>query len=68
MFEVILLSHLMEKIVERLGYEVTFNPPGDSDCFYALAAKALEIEIQVVFDFLKSHQFDVSIQLICYMK
>lgn len=58
----------MEKIVERLGYQVTFNPPGDGDCFCASAAKALGIETQslkkVVFDFLKSHQFDVSIQLI----
>ena len=56
----------MEKGVERLGYEVTFKPPGDGDCFYSSAAKALEIETQslkkVVFDFLKSHQFDVSIQ------
>ena len=30
----------MERRVERLGYEVTFNPPGDGDCFYASAAKA----------------------------
>jgi len=56
----------MEKRVERLGYEVTFNPPGDGDCFYGSAAKVLEIETQslknVVFDFLKSHQFDASIQ------
>jgi len=55
----------MEKRVEHLGYEVTFNPPGDGDCFYASAAKALQIETQslkkVVFDFLKRHQFDVSI-------
>ena len=59
---------LWNKRVERLGYEVTFNPPGDGDCFYASAAKALGIETQslkkVVFEFLKSHQFDVSIQLI----
>ena len=56
----------MEERVERLGYEATLNPPGDGDCFYASAAKALQIETQslkkVVFDFLKSHQFDVSIQ------
>ena len=56
----------MEKRVECLGYEVTFDPPGDGDCFYASAAKALKTETQslknVVFDFLKSHQFDVSIQ------
>ena len=36
----------MEKRVERLRYEVTFNPPGDCDCFYASAAKALGIETQ----------------------
>ena len=59
----------MEKRVEQLGYDVAFNPPGDpgdGDCFYASAAKALGIETQglkkVIFDFLKSHQFDVSIQ------
>jgi len=50
----------MEKRVERLGYEVTFNAPGDGDCFYTSAAKALQMETQsvkkVVFDFLKSHQ------------
>ena len=55
----------MEKRVERLRYEVSFNPPGIGNCFYASAAKTLEIETQslkkVVFDFLKSHQFDVSI-------
>ena len=58
----------MEKIVERLGYEVTFNSPGDDDCFYTSAAKALGIETQslkkMVFNFLRNHQFDVSIQLI----
>ena len=62
------VSNPMEKIVERLGCEVTFNPLGDGDYFYTSAAKALEIEKQslkkVVFDFLKSHQFDVGIQLI----
>jgi len=49
----------MEKRLERLGYEVTLNPPGDGDCFYASAAKPLQMETQslkkVVFDFLKSH-------------
>ena len=58
----------MEKRVERLGYEVTFNPPGDGDCLYASATKALGIKTQSlkkgIFDFLKSHQFDVSVQLI----
>ena len=36
----------MEKRVERLGYDVAFNPPGEGNCFYAAAAKALEIETQ----------------------
>jgi len=27
----------MEKIVEGLGYEVTLDPPGDGDSFYASA-------------------------------
>ena len=55
----------MDKRVEQLGYDVVYNPPGDGDCFYASAARALRIETQglknVIFDFLKSHQF-VSIQ------
>ena len=56
----------MDKRVEHLGYDLVYNPPGDGDCFYASAARALRIETQglknVIFDFLKSHQFDVSIQ------
>ena len=56
----------MDKRVEQLGYDVVYNRPGDGDCFYASAARALRIETQglknVIFDFLKSHQFDVSIQ------
>ena len=62
------VSNPMEKRVERFGYEVTFNPRGDGDFFYASAAKALGIETQglknVIFDFLKSHQFDASVLLI----
>ena len=56
----------MDKRVEQLGYDIVYNPPGDGACFYASAARALRIETQglknVIFDFLKSHQFDVSIQ------
>ena len=62
------VSNPMEKRVERFGYEVTFNPPGDGDFFYASETKALGIETQglknVIFDLLKSHQFDASILLI----
>ena len=56
----------MDKRVEQFGYNVVYNPPGDGDCFYASAARALRIETQglknVIFDFLKSHQFDARIQ------
>ena len=56
----------MDKTVDQLGHDVVYNPAGDGDCFYASAARALRIETQglknVIFDFLKSHQFDVSIQ------
>ena len=59
---------LWSKRVEQLGYDVVYNPPRDGDCFYASAAGALRIETQglknVIFDFLKSHQFDVRIQSI----
>ena len=41
----------MDKRVEQLGYDVVYNPPGDGDCFYASATRAL-----------RRHQFDVSIQ------
>ena len=56
----------MDERVEQLGYNVVYNSPGHVDCFYASAARALIIEIQglknVIFEFLKSHQYDVSIQ------
>ena len=58
----------MEKRVERSVYDVAFDPPGAIDFFYALAAKALGIiETQglkkVIFNFPKSHQLEVSIQI-----
>ena len=56
----------MKKRVERLRYNVAFNLPGDGDCFNVSTAKALGIETQglkkVIFDFLKSHQFDMLVQ------
>ena len=61
----------MDKTVEQLGYNVVYNPPGDGDFFYASAARALRIETQglknVIFEFLKSHQFEVTtkISLLC---
>ena len=62
------VSNLMKKRVERLRYDVSFNPPGDDDFFYASAAKVLGIETQglkkVIFDFLNCHKLDVNIQLI----
>ena len=32
--------------MEKLGYLVTFNPPGDGDCFYSSAAQALGLATQ----------------------
>ena len=53
------VSNAMETRVERLGYDVSFNPPGHGDFFYASAAQALGVETKdlkkVTFDFLKSH-------------
>ena len=58
------LGSAMGKSRMFIGYDVTSNLPGDGNCFYALAAKALGIETQslmkVVFDFLRSHQFVMS--------
>ena len=57
----------MDKRVEQLGYDAVYNLPGNGDCFYASVARALRIETQglknVIFDFLKVHQFDLSIQI-----
>ena len=50
----------MEKRGERLGYDISFYLPGDGNFFSASAAKPLGIETLG----LKSHQFNVSIQLI----
>ena len=64
----------MDERVEQLGYNVVYNSPGDGDCFYASAARALRIETQglknVIFDLLKSLQFVFSsrttkISLLC---
>ena len=32
----------MDKTVEQLACDVVYNPPGEGDCFYASAARALE--------------------------
>ena len=32
--------------MEILVYRVTFNPPGDGDCFYSSAAQALGLATQ----------------------
>ena len=36
----------IEKKLENLGFEVTFNPPEYGDCFYTSAAQTLGIETQ----------------------
>ena len=56
----------MEKRVELLGYDVTFSLGAAIAFMPRRPAKALGIKTQglkkVIFDFLKSHKFDVSIQ------
>ena len=37
----------MESKLEQLGFEVSFNPPGDEDCFNSSAAKMLGIPSQM---------------------
>ena len=39
----------LEKTIERLGFKITFNPPGDGDCFFGSSGQQqgqLEIESQ----------------------
>ena len=56
----------LEKTLARLGFELTFNPPGDGDCLFSSAA-SLESKARasiiktLVLDYLKNHLFDVSI-------
>ena len=56
----------MDKESRTVRIRRCLQSPGDGDCLYASAARALRIETQglknVIFDFLKSHQFDVRIQ------
>ena len=56
----------LQQRIEEEGFEIAFNPPGDGSCFYRAAALAfqlgfkLEIFYNLIFDYLESHQFDVS--------
>ena len=45
-FSFFFVSNPMQKRVKHLGYDVSFNLPGDGEFFYALAAKALGVEAQ----------------------
>ena len=50
--------------LEKAGYIVVCNPPGDGDCFYAAAAFQLGMETEkvknMVFHHLLNHRYDVS--------
>ena len=58
----------MEKELRRRiaqeGFEISFNPPGDGNCFYRAAAFQLGLQSEIlhkrIFDYLEGHQFDVS--------
>ena len=56
----------LDKTLERLRLEVTFNPPGDGDCFFGSAAQQLgllgieSLSLKtLVFDYLKNRRFDM---------
>ena len=50
--------------LEKAGYMVVCNAPGDGDCFYAAAAFQLDVETEkvknMVFNHLLNHRYDVS--------
>ena len=55
----------LQQRIEEEGFEIAFNPPGDGSCFYRAAAfqlgfKSAEILHNLIFDYLESHQSDVS--------
>lgn len=54
--------------VEEAGLRILYDPPADGDCFYHAAAYQLGCSSQLVknilFDFLKNNQIDVSNLLI----
>ena len=54
----------LQQRIEEEGFEIAFNPPGDGSCFYRAAAFQLEFKSEIlhdlVFDYLESHQFDIS--------
>ena len=31
----------LEKKIERLGFKITFNPPGDGDCYFGSSGQQL---------------------------
>jgi hypothetical protein len=53
---------LRERILEA-GYEVSYDPPADGNCFYRAAAFQLDMDWEtlkyMVFNHLESNQFDV---------
>ena len=37
----------LEKKIERLGFKITFNPPGDGDCYFGSFGQQLgQLEIE----------------------
>ena len=56
----------LQQRIEEEGFEVAFNPPGDGSCFYQAAAFQLGFKSAILhnltkfFDYLESHQFDIS--------
>ena len=53
----------LQQRIEKEGFEIAFNPPDDelflSGCSVSIGIKS-EILHNLIFDYLESHQFDVS--------
>lgn len=54
--------------IEEAGYELSYDPRGDGNCFYTAAAHQLGLGWEniknLVFDYLERNQIDVSIIII----
>ena len=53
-----------QRRIAEEGFQISLNPPGDGRCFHRAAAFQLgfnsDILHDLIFDYLESHQFDVS--------
>ena len=68
------MDQRLKRRVQEAGYEISYDPPKDGNCFYSAAAFQLGLSYEtvknLVFDYLRSNQIDVSLNfppLFCLM-